>query len=134
MSNQTDLSLQNGATTPVSKTFSSVNGFGGKNQPAVWMLKEGVAPMAWPRVEVSMVTNQNGTTRVSPKVIVPQVVNDPSFGPKLVCKAIFDASSGGFIIPNNATIDQINDLEAFVRTLYGTTQFKNWVKSQDAQV
>lgn len=132
MAQQAVLVLFNGASTPVNKSFTPVNGYGGAKQPAVWTLKEGVSPMAHCRVEIGMVRNSNGTNRVKYKVIVPNVTNDPIVGPKLVSKCIFDSEGGGYIIPENATQDQINDLEAYVRTLIGTQVFKDWVKTSEA--
>lgn len=132
MAAQASLVLGNGANTPVNKTFTPVNGYGGAKQSAVWTLKEGVSPMAHVRIEVGMARNGNGTTRIGHKIIVPFVTNDPVAGPKLVSKCIFDSAGGGYIIPENATQDQINDLEAFSRNLLQNQVFKDWVKSFEA--
>lgn len=132
MAAQSTLVLGNGAATPVNKTFTPVNGYGGAKQPAVWTLKEGVSPMAHTRIEIGMARNGNGTTRVKYKVIVPYVTNDAVVGPKLVSKCIFDSEGGGYIIPENATQDQINDLEAFVRNLVAHVTVKDWVKTFEA--
>lgn len=129
MAQQAALSLQNGAA--VAKSFTPYQPYGGKDRPAVWLLKEGSSPLAHVRIEVSMQRNGNGTTRVTPKVIVPQVTTDPVYGPKLVCKALYDAAGGGFIIPENATQTQIDDLEAYTRGLVSSTAFKDWVKNFD---
>lgn len=131
MAQQAALVLSNGAVTPVNKTFTPINGYGGAKQPAVWTLKEGISPMAHSRVEIGMARNANGTNRVKYKVIVPYVTNDAVAGPKLVSKCIFDSEGGGYIIPQNATQDQINDLEAYVRSLVGTAVFKDWVKTSE---
>lgn len=131
MATQSLLALLNGASTPVSKTFTPVNGFGGAKQNAVWTLKEGVSPMAHVRIEIGMVRNTAGTNRVKYKVIVPYVTNDAALGPKLISKCIFDSEGGGYIIPENATQDQINDLEAYVRNLVQATAFKDWVKTSE---
>lgn len=132
MAAQASLVLGNGASTPVNKTFTPVNGYGGAKQSAVWTLKEGVSPMAHVRIEVGMARNGNGTTRVGYKIIVPYVTNSPTTGPTLISKCIFDSAGGGYIIPENATQDQINDLEAFTRNLVQNTAFKDWVKSFEA--
>lgn len=131
MSSQVSLALLNGAATPVSKTFTPYSPYGGKDRPAVWLLKEGVSPLAHVRVEISMLRNQQGTTRIVPKVIVPYVTNDAVNGPKLVSKCIFDASSGGYIIPENAVQSQIDDCEAYTRAVMNSTVLKDWVKSFD---
>lgn len=129
MAQQAALSLNNGAG--VAKSFTPYQPFGGKDRPAVWLLKEGSSPLAHVRIEVSMQRNGNGTTRVTPKVIVPQATLDPVNGPKLVCKALYDAAGGGYIIPENATQSQIDDLEAYVRGLTASTPFRDWVRSFD---
>lgn len=132
MANQAILALLNGAGTPVSKSFTPIQPFAGANQPAVWLLKEGVTPMAYPRIEIGMKRNGNGTTRIHTKVIVPYVVNDPATGPRLVSKCVYDSQSGGYIIPENAVLDQINDLEAYVKNLAASTVVRDWVRNFDA--
>lgn len=131
MSAQANLVLSNGAATPVSKTFTPYSPYGGKDRPAVWLLKEGTSPLAHVRIEISMTRNQQGTTRVTPKVIVPYVTNDVSAGPKLVSKCIFDGAGGGWIIPENAVQSQIDDCEAYTRNLFVSQIMKDWVKSFD---
>lgn len=133
MATQGNLVLGNGAATPANKTFTPLNGYGGAKQNAVWTLKEGVSPMAHSRIEIGMARNTNGTTRVKYKIIVPYVTNDILTGPRLISKALFDSEGGGFIIPENATQDQINDLEAFHRNLVQQAAFKDWVKTFEVQ-
>lgn len=127
MAAQANLVLKNRSN--VDKTFVPHVPYGGQNQPAVWILKEGVSPMAWPRVEIAMKRNANGTTSVVPKVIVPNVVDDPAKGPSLVSKCLFDSATRGFIIPQNAVTTQIEDLEAFTRSLFASAVLSAWVKT-----
>lgn len=129
MAQQAPLFFKNSAS--VDKTFTPYQPFGGKDRPAVWLLKEGSTPLAYVRIEISMQRNGNGTTRVTPKVIVPQVTTDPVYGPKLVCKALYDAAGGGYIIPENATQTQIDDLETYTRWVMGSQALRDWVKNFD---
>lgn len=131
MASQTNLVLNNAAA--VAKTFTAILPYAGKQQAAQWLLKEGVSPLAWPVVEIGMTRNANGTTRVSRRVIVPQVTNDAVAGPKLVCKCVYDDANGGYIIPNNALQTQIDDLEAYVKNLTAHATNANWVKNMDPQ-
>lgn len=131
MGQQSTLVLNNGAATPVAKTFTPLQPYGGKDRAAVWLLKEGVSPLAHVRIELAMTRNSNGTTRITPKVIVPYVTNDVSAGPKLVSKCIYDGAGGGYIIPENAIQSQIDDLEAFVRNLTSAQAVKDWIKNFD---
>lgn len=131
MANQANLVLNNGAATPVAKTFTPYQPYGGKDRPAVWLLKEGSTPLAHVRIEVSMQRNAQGTTRITPKIIVPYVTNDIVAGPKLVSKAIYDTASGGYVIPENAVQTQIDDLEAYSKNLMTSTVIRDWVKNFD---
>lgn len=76
--------------------------------------------------------NANGTTKIVPKVIVPHVTNDVVYGPKLISKCIYDASSGGFSIPENAVAAQIANLYAFVAALHDNAVMKTWVNNMEA--
>ena len=129
MASQVSLVLNNGAATPVAKTFVAQTPYQGPEGPAVWRLPHGVTPMGDIRIEVGMTRNSSGTTRVPVKVIVPYVTSDPVYGPKLVSKCIYDSRNGGFIIPENAIQSQIDDLYAFVSNLYTSAVFKTWVRT-----
>ncbi|UUW21345.1 MAG: hypothetical protein [Sanya fiers-like virus 30] len=129
MAQQASLVLNNGAATPVAKTFIGQTPYQGADGPAVWRLPHGTTPMGDVRIEVGMTRNSQGTTRIPVKVIVPNVTTDPVYGPKLVSKCIYDSRNGGFIIPENAVQSQIDDLYAFVANLYTNAVFKTWVRT-----
>lgn len=129
MAQQAALVLNNGQASPVAKTFVAHQPFGGEDRPAVWRLPHGTTPMGDVRIEVGMIRNGQGTTRVTAKIIVPNVSVDPIAGPKLISKCIYDARNGGFVIPENATQAQIDDLYAFTSNLYANAVFKLWVRT-----
>lgn len=132
MSTQASLVLNDGLATPVARTFVPRIPYGGPNQPAVWVYKAGVSPLAWPRIEVTMKRTTNGSTKVTPKVVVPYVTNDAVAGPKLVSTCYFDAASGGFIIPDVALQATIDDTYGFAMSLMANAVFKTWVRDLEA--
>lgn len=115
MAQQTNLVLNNGAATPVAKTFTPKIPYGGPNQPAVWELKEGVAPIAYPRVEIGQSRTSKGATKTYFRVTVPYVTNDAVAGPKKVAECLFDSRTGGFIVPDNVPDATRADFHAFVK-------------------
>lgn len=115
MANQANLVLNNGAATPVAKTFSRKIPYGGPNQAAVWELKEGIAPIAYPRVEIGQTRTQRNATKTYFRVTVPYVTNDAVAGPKKVAECLFDSRTGGFIVPDNVPDDIRADFYAYVK-------------------
>jgi hypothetical protein len=130
MSAISNIVLNNGAATPVAKTFVPVQKFGGAKQPAVWKLKEGSSPLAWCRVEITETRTSRGSRRVEYKILVPYVA-DVDGVPTLVSTALFDSRTGGFIIPDTAVQSQIDDLYAFAKNLAAHAVMDAWVCDQD---
>lgn len=132
MAAQTTLALLDGLATPVSRNFVPYQRYGGPAQAAVWLYKAGPSNLANVRIEIGMRRNSNGTTKIYEKVIVPYVTNDAVVGPKVVSKAIYDSSAGGFSIPDNVVQSQLDDLYAYVKNLQASTVVATWVKSLEA--
>lgn len=130
MASIANLVLNNGAATPVAKTFSPVQKYAGPKSPAIWKLKEGVSAMAWPRVEINESRSTRGSRHVTFKIIVPHVVLIDGV-PTTVSTCIFDSASNGYIIPDGAVQTQIDDLYAYVKNLAAHAVLSDWVKSQD---
>lgn len=133
MATQAALVLNDGSATPVARTFTPTIPYGGPHQAAIWVCKVGVAPIAYPRIEIGMKRTSNGSTKVSTKVVVPNVTNDPVAGPRLASQALFDSSSGGFVIPDVSTDQQRADLHAYVKNLVAHAAFQTWVRDLEAQ-
>lgn len=132
MAQQANLVLNDGSATPVARTFVPFIPYGGPSQAAVWILKVGVAPIAYPRIEIGMKRTSNGSNKVSIKVTVPNVTNDVVAGPKLASQALFDSNSGGFIIPDVSTDQQRADLHAYTKNLMAHAMFQSWVRDIEA--
>lgn len=130
MASIANLVLNNGAGTPVAKTFVPTQKFGGKDMPAIWKLKEGSSQLAWPRIEIVETRTSRGSRKVEHKIIVPHVV-DVSGVPTLVSTAMYDSRTGGFIIPETAVQTQIDDLFAFQKNLMASAVMSAWVTQQD---
>lgn len=124
------LTINNGAATPVAKTFSPTQKFGGPKIPAIWKLKEGVSPLAWCRIEITESRTSRGSRRVEYKILVPYVTTVDGI-PTLVSTALYDSRTGGFIIPENAVTAQIDDLYAFQKNLSAHAVMDAWVRQQD---
>lgn len=58
-----DLILNNGAITPVAKTFALLTPASGDNSSALWALKEGTISKVFPTIEVSTRRNASGNAR-----------------------------------------------------------------------
>lgn len=123
-----NLVLANNAA--VNKTFNPVQKFGGANMPARWVLKEGLNPTAWPRVEISQRRTARNSTKVSIKVVVPHVV-EVNGVPTTVATAMYDESTGGYIIPETAPTALVQDLYAYVKNLHNNAVVLNWVVNAD---
>lgn len=132
MAQQANIVLNDGSATPVARTFVPFVPYGGPSQPAVWILKVGVAPIAYPRIEVGMKRTSNGSNKISCRVIVPNVTNDAVAGPKLASQALFDTNSGGFVIPDVSTDQQRADLHAFVTNFLASGVMRSWVRDIEA--
>lgn len=63
MPHATDLSIYNGAATPVAKTFSLITPAAGDNSSAMWALKEGTISKVFPTIELSTRKNNGNTAR-----------------------------------------------------------------------
>lgn len=132
MAQQANLVLNDGSATPVARTFVPFVPYGGPSQAAVWILKVGIAPIAYPRIEIGMKRTSNGSNKVSVKVTVPNVTNDVVAGPKLASQALFDSNSGGFIIPDVSTDQQRADLHAYTKNLLAHATVQAWVRDIEA--
>lgn len=130
MAQQANIVLHDG--TPVERTFVPYIPYGGPTQAAVWICRVGVAPIAYPRIEIGMKRTSNGSNKVAIKVTVPNVTNDAVLGPKLASQALFDSNSGGFIIPDVSTDQQRADLYAYVRDLLAHPVVQAWVRDIEA--
>lgn len=125
-----NLVLNNGAATPVAKTFTPAQKYGGPKAPAIWKLKEGVSAMAWPRIEIGETRSARGSRQIPFRIVVPNVVLIDGV-PTNVATCIFDSETKGYIIPEGAVQSQIDDLVAFVKNLTASAVLGDWVKSQD---
>lgn len=130
MAQQANIVLNDG--TPTERTFVPYIPYGGPAQAAVWICKVGVAPIAYPRIEIGMKRTSNGSNKIAIKVTVPNVTNDAVMGPKLASQALFDTNSGGFVIPDVSTDQQRADLYAYVRDLLANPVVQTWVRNIEA--
>ena len=78
MPQATDLTVKNAANAD--KTFSLINPSAGDDAIALWLLKEGLIPGAFPRLTTSARAQGDGSRRFSLKLVVPTVYTDATTG------------------------------------------------------
>ena len=71
MPQATDIVLNNGAATPVAKTFTLVSPAAGDNSYANWRLKEGAISTIFPRIAISTKANNNKARKANIKLQIP---------------------------------------------------------------
>lgn len=80
MPQATDLVINNGAGTPVAKTFALLAPAAGYNSNCVWALKEGTISSVFPRIETLARKTGNRSSKTLTKVKVPSSYTDTVTG------------------------------------------------------
>lgn len=76
-----DLTVKNGATTPVDKTFELINPAAGDGGIAYWALREGTISSVFPSFSYSAYKNVTGKSRIGKsKFRLPSSYTDPVTG------------------------------------------------------
>jgi len=123
-----NLSLNDGLATPVARTFVPVQPYMGPKAPARWSYRPAGAVDRTSDVLVELGYKRNGTTTMAPlKVQVPYSVTVNGVIERGL--ALFDSSSGGFRIPDNAPVATVDDLYAFVGNFQANADIKAAVKN-----
>lgn len=80
MPQATDLVINNGAGTPVAKTFSLMTPAAGDQSPARWALKEGTISSVFPSILAVSRQTQNASRKLAMRVKVPSSYTDTVTG------------------------------------------------------
>lgn len=99
MPQATDLVINNGAGTPVAKTFSLISPAAGDGGIAEWALKEGTISAVFPRITASAAKTNNSSRNAKFKFRMPSSYTD----------AVTGLSNVGSSAEMNATVTVPND-------------------------
>lgn len=122
MPQATDLVVQNGAATPVNKTFSLVNPAGGPSMTAEWQLKEGAIAAVFPTLTNSSNRNrQNRSRKGQTKLVYPSTKFD-SLG-NAVGRGPTAEFYGTVVIPDDFPEDQKPHFAAYIKNIIATALF-----------
>jgi hypothetical protein len=118
----TDLVINNGAGTPVAKTFTLLAPAAGDNSVANWALKEGSISSVFPRISCLAKATGNESRKSQIKIKVPSSYTDTVTGLTKVGSA-FEADIYASV-PNDFPEALKNDAVAFVVNGIATSLFK----------
>jgi len=122
-----DLVINNGAGTPVAKTFTLMTPASGDNSPALWALKEGTISKVFPTIEESARKNASGDARKCNITIkVPSSYTEAATGLTAVgSAAVFN---GTVTMPTDFPEALKNDFVAFVKNAMANTLIQACVR------
>jgi hypothetical protein len=114
MPQATDLVIENGATTPVAKTFTLMTPSAGDSSSAKWALKEGTISKVFPSIEQTARANaSNDARKVNGTLKVPSSYTEAATGLTAVgSSAVFNWTA---TVPNDFPEALKNDFAAFAK-------------------
>ncbi len=115
MPQATDLIINNGAGTPVAKTFTLLTPSAGDGSVAEWALKEGSISSVFPRITSSAQRTGNGSRNAKVKLRIPSSYTDTVTGKTIVGSAF--EFNGTASVPDDFPEALKNDAVAFVKNL-----------------
>lgn len=110
-----DLVINNGAGTPVAKTFTLLTPSAGDGSVAEWALKEGAISSVFPRITSSAQRTGNGSRNMKVKLKVPSSYTDTVTGKTLVGSAW--EFNGTISVPDDFPEALKSDAVAFCKNL-----------------
>lgn len=123
MPQATDITVHNGAATPVSKTFTLITPAAGDNSSAQWALKEGTISSVFPTIEISTRKNAGKSARKCFMTIrVPSSYTVAATGLTAVGSAA--VMNLTVTIPGDFPEALKNDFSAFVTNVIASTLVK----------
>lgn len=126
MPQATDLVINNGAGTPVAKTFTLLTPSAGDGSIAEWALKEGAISSVFPRITSSAARTGNGSRKMQVKLRVPSSYTDSVTGKTLTGSAF--EFNGTVSVPDDFPEALKNDAVAFTWGLLSTTLVKSMMR------
>lgn len=121
-----DLVINNGAGTPVAKTFTLISPSAGDNSLASWRLKEGTISSVFPSITALARTTGNQSRKLQLKFRLPSSYTDSVTGLTRVTSAFeLDASVS---VPDDFPESLKNDAVAFACNLFQQTLVKSMIR------
>lgn len=122
MPQATDITINNGATTPVAKTFNLIAPAAGDGGVAQWALREGPISSVFPTITVSASRTSNKSRKLTGKLLVPSSYQDAVTGLTNVgTQALFTFSMS---VPDTFPEALKGDMVAFASNLMNTPLVK----------
>lgn len=126
MPQATDLVINNGAGTPVAKTFTLLAPAAGDNSVAEWALKEGTIASVFPRITASARRTGNASRKVQLKIKLPSSYTDTVTGLTKVGSGFeFDCSAS---VPDDFPEALKNDAVAFTANAIAHALIKSMIR------
>lgn len=126
MPQATDLIVNNGAGSPVSKTFSLITPASGDGGIAQWALKEGTISAVFPRLTASARATSNKSRNLTVKFTAPSSFNDTVTGLTNVASAA--QMNVTFSVPDSYPESLKADFVAFSLNLLNTSLLKAMIR------
>lgn len=126
MPQATDLVINNGAGTPVAKTFTLYTPAAGDGSIAKWALKEGVIASVFPAITASARQTGNSSRLLQLKLRIPSSYTDTVTGLTKVGSA-FEANIS-CTVPEDYPEALKNDAVAFTANLVANTLVKSMIR------
>lgn len=126
MPQATDIIINNGAGTPVAKTFTLLTPSAGDASVAEWALKEGAISSIFPRITSSANRTSNSSRNVKVKLRLPSSYTDTVTGKTLVGSA-FELNVTASV-PDDFPEALKNDAVAFTTNLMAHALIKAMVR------
>jgi len=126
MPQATDLVINNGAATPVAKTFSLLSPSAGDNSLATWALKEGSIRSVFPQITALARPTGNQARRAQLKLLVPSSYTDTVTGLTKVGSAFLADVS--VTVPDDFPEALKNDAVAFTVNMVNAALVKAMIR------
>lgn len=123
----TNIVIDNGAATPVAKTFTQITASAGDGSSAKWALKEGPIAKAFPRIELSARANSATDTRKGWLTFtLPSFFTDTDTG----MTTIGSGAQANLVItlPNDFPEALKDDFQAYVCNLFSEDLIKAFIR------
>lgn len=117
-----DIIINNGAATPVAKTFTLISPAAGDGSYANWRLKEGTISTIFPRIAIAARANGNRARKANIKLQIPSSYTDTVTGLTKVGSS-FDFSVD-VTVPDDFPESLKNDAVAFASNLMASAIVK----------
>lgn len=122
-----NLTVKNGAATPVDVTFTAVTPASGFGSIAIWQVIAGAARSMYRTFTTSVARNGAGTTIVKTKLTIPSFYTDPVSGlPILRSQAEVNVDVR---VPKDFPVSELDDVAAFAGNLLSTALIKDVIKT-----